>query len=217
MFPRCRAVLSFPALLLLGLAGCTEDEVGDRRDADVSPDVAVEADAAKADVGPLFLDAKADLATAPDAGPKLDVAPLPRDARADSASMPDASPTPEAGVEATAAVDLAPADAAEVGIDGSSPLDTHVPIDGAMAADTRPACQMPSYSTNCIEVEYFQCGFNAKCEDGVISISWHEHACDGSSWVKSYSCTYTCPKGCNPNGIPWVSPGSQLIAQACNP
>jgi hypothetical protein len=145
-----------------------------------------------------------------DASPDVVVGPLLLDAKADSANLPDAS-------DATPAVDLAEADDAGAGIDSSSPLDTHVPLDGAAAVDTRIVCQMPDYSTNCMEVESFQCGFTPKCEDGVLSISWHEHACDGSSWVRSYSCTYTCPKGCNPNGIPWVSPGTKLIAEACNP
>lgn len=142
-----------------------------------------------------------------DTSPTPDSSPLPFDAKADSVSLPDASPGSDAGSgDATPAVDLANDEDAEVDIDG-----------GAVAVDTRIVCQMPSYSGNCSEVAHFQCGFSATCEDGVLSISWHEHACDGSSFISSYRCTYTCPKGCSSNSIPWVSPGTQVVAQACNP
>jgi hypothetical protein len=101
--------------------------------------------------------------------------------------------------------------------DGSAVDDTQAPLDAGVAPDTRVVCTMPNYSTNCIEVEYFQCGFTAACKDGVLTVSWHEHACDGSSWVSYYNCSYTCPNGCKSDGVPWVSPGKELVAQTCNP
>jgi hypothetical protein len=102
-------------------------------------------------------------------------------------------------------------------VDTSPRFDTPAPIDGAMSPEARPACEMPRYSTNCIEVAMFECGFMAKCENGVISISWHQHACNGDSWVTSYNCTYTCPKGCKHDSVSWTSPGTKLVEDTCNP
>jgi hypothetical protein len=76
---------------------------------------------------------------------------------------------------------------------------------------------MPSYSNNCSKVSLFECGFSAKCENGVISISWHQHACNGDSWVSYYNCTYTCPKGCRSTSVGWTSPGTKLVEETCNP
>jgi len=96
-------------------------------------------------------------------------------------------------------------------------IDSSALTDGAASPETRPACEMPRYSKNCIEVSLFECGFTAKCENGVISISWHQHACNGDSWVSNYDCTYTCPKGCKHDYVSWTSPGTKLVDNTCNP
>jgi hypothetical protein len=102
-------------------------------------------------------------------------------------------------------------------IDTLASIDSSALTDGAASPETRPACEMPRYSKNCIEVSLFECGFTAKCENGVISISWHQHACNGDSWVSNYDCTYTCPKGCKHDYVSWTSPGTKLVEDTCNP
>jgi hypothetical protein len=200
------------------LASCTDDKA--EMEADASPDVAAVADASegtKSDTGPLFQDATI---TNKDAGQVFhDATVVTRDAVVIGDDVKaDVAPSPDAGLltDASLQPDTGGLDVGAV-VDTSPLIDTHAPIDGAMSPETRPACEMPRYSKSCIEVALFQCGFTAKCEDGVISISWHEHACNGDSWVTNYDCTYTCPKGCQHDYVSWTSPGTKLVEETCNP
>ena len=80
-------------------------------------------------------------------------------------------------------------------------------------------CDPPVYSDDCLEVDYFQCGFEAYCMDGVLSVEWHEHVfCPGQEMedIVGYSCTHNCD--CAPvEYIDWANNGEELIAQACLP
>jgi hypothetical protein len=88
---------------------------------------------------------------------------------------------------------------------------------GPDANEVKEQCDPPVYSDNCLEVDYFQCGFEGSCEDGVLTVQWHEHVfCPGQEMedIVSYSCTYDCD--CAPvDYIDWASNGDELIAQAC--
>lgn len=45
-------------------------------------------------------------------------------------------------------------------------------------------CAYPNYPPDCSLVDYFQCGFDAYCDDGVILVSWHEHVfCNGQEEI----------------------------------
>jgi hypothetical protein len=78
-------------------------------------------------------------------------------------------------------------------------------------------CVYPDYPTDCSLVDYFQCGFEAYCDDGVIHVSWHEHVfCNGQEEIVEFTCTYACPYGCEEGAyIDWPEDGQQLVADNC--
>jgi len=78
-------------------------------------------------------------------------------------------------------------------------------------------CVYPDYPTDCSLVDYFQCGFDAYCDDGVILVSWHEHVfCDEVEEIIEFTCTYECPYGCEEGAyIEWPENGEQLVADSC--
>lgn len=93
--------------------------------------------------------------------------------------------------------------------------DTHAPKDHG-------TCSAPSYSSDCSQVPSFQCGFGVTCVNGTtLKADWHEHVfCPGydvEQFLPSYSCTYTCPKGCKSGYTGWPSSGAQLVKDACIP
>lgn len=83
-------------------------------------------------------------------------------------------------------------------------------------------CSPPSYPSDCSQVPSFQCGFGVSCVNGTtLKADWHEHVfCPGydmEQYMPSYSCTYTCPKGCKSGYTGWPSNGALLVKDACNP
>lgn len=212
---RVTTALRLCAGLGLGLllAGCTSDK--DDKAADALPDVA----------GPDTAEpAKPDAEAFRDLPPvKQDAAPVGHDAANVTADAEaDIGPSPPLRMDGaitfdTGSVDTAATPDTPPAIDRSPAVDTLPAIDVATSPDARPSCGMPSYSNNCSEVSLFECGFSARCENGVISISWHQHACNGDSWVSYYDCTYTCPKGCKSASVGWTSPGTKLVEETCNP
>ena len=96
------------------------------------------------------------------------------------------------------------------------------PESGAAMAETycqTEPCEYPSYSDDCAEVDYFQCGFEASCEDGVVQAFWHEHVfCPGAPVedIVDYSCATVCPGACKPGEIyDWPEDGAGLIEAYC--
>ena len=85
--------------------------------------------------------------------------------------------------------------------------------------DTNPdvPCEIPSYSDDCAEVPYFQCGFMAWCEDGVLYADWHEHVfCDGEELIVDMACEHACPGGCKEGDIiDWPATGADYVAEYC--
>lgn len=97
------------------------------------------------------------------------------------------------------------------------------------ACDSRSNCVIPQYSNACEDVDYFQCGFDATCEDGVIRADWHEHLfCGGNGdeildedeteEIALYSCTHRCEFGCRADADSiWPSDGRELVDALCAP
>ena len=86
-----------------------------------------------------------------------------------------------------------------------------------LMVDTAP-CTMPSYPSDCSQVSYFQCGFNATCNGNVVTADWHEHVfCGGGlEQIVPYTCSYTCPDVCINTSI-WPQNGADLVAAYCQP
>ena len=79
-----------------------------------------------------------------------------------------------------------------------------------------PPCVVPSYSSDCSQVPYFQCGVEFSCEGSVAHMKWHEHIlCEGTEQIVHYSCTYPCVDECDPLGTPWPDSGETLVEEAC--
>jgi hypothetical protein len=81
-------------------------------------------------------------------------------------------------------------------------------------------CTIPSYPSDCAGVSYFDCGFSATCSGNVVKASWHEHVFCGSTppeQIISYTCSTTCPNGCNASATGWPQSGADLVKQYCNP
>jgi hypothetical protein len=107
----------------------------------------------------------------------------------------------------------------------SCPAEDYIewPESGAALADIyceeAPPCEAPDYSSDCAEVGYFQCGFMATCEDGVVQAEWHEHVfCEGQEVeeIVNYSCATACPDACKPGEIyDWPEDGDGLIEAYC--
>lgn len=78
-------------------------------------------------------------------------------------------------------------------------------------------CAYPDYPTDCSLVDYFQCGFEASCADGVIFVSWHEHVfCNDVEEIIEFTCTYECLYGCEEGAyIDWPENGTELVADNC--
>jgi hypothetical protein len=77
-------------------------------------------------------------------------------------------------------------------------------------------CPIPQYSNNCSQVDYFQCGFEPSCEDGMITINWHEHVlCQDNEIIIGYTCTYNCTDGCRTDYSGWPQNGQVLIEEMC--
>jgi len=80
-------------------------------------------------------------------------------------------------------------------------------------------CLPPSFSTNCAEVEEFQCGFQGECVDGHIEANWHHHwFCDGEEEITNFSCSYECPHGCKdlpPDDFYWPQNGKDMVEHYC--
>jgi len=71
----------------------------------------------------------------------------------------------------------------------------------------------PMYPDNCLEVSDFQCGFEAQCSEGVITILWHEHVfCGDVEEIVDYTCTYECPGECDEAvSEEWLENGKQVL------
>lgn len=83
-----------------------------------------------------------------------------------------------------------------------------------------PDCDPPVYSDSCAEVPYFECGFMAYCEDGVLYADWHEHVFCGPDDpledIVNYSCSFACPGGCNDGPVDdWPGSGVDLVRDCC--
>jgi hypothetical protein len=80
------------------------------------------------------------------------------------------------------------------------------------------SCSVPTYSSNCYEVDYFQCGFGATCSSGLITANWHEHVfCGTQEDIVNYTCTYSCADGCSDGADPgWPIHGQELASRLCN-
>ena len=78
-------------------------------------------------------------------------------------------------------------------------------------------CETPYFSDDCSEVDSFQCGFEGSCEDGVITIMWHEHAfCGGIEEIYDFSCSYECPGNCSPDiAEAWPADGEEMVELYC--
>lgn len=95
-------------------------------------------------------------------------------------------------------------------------------------ACTEAECEIPNYPSECEDVDYFQYGLNAICEDGVIDADWEEDSycfnSDGEyiSEEGSYgfSCTHSCEFGCravdvDDAGYNWPHNGRELVEALC--
>lgn len=79
-------------------------------------------------------------------------------------------------------------------------------------------CNIPAYSDDCADISYFECGFMATCEDGVIEASWHEHFEMECGEIVEFSCEHVCPYGCLGNEYPdWPADGAELVDELCAP
>jgi len=80
-----------------------------------------------------------------------------------------------------------------------------------------PPCDYPSYSSDCSEVGYFQCGFGAACEGDTVVASWHEHVfCEGyEEQIIDFTCSYACADGCIDGRDLWPEDGAALVAGSC--
>ncbi|MBN2494272.1 MAG: hypothetical protein JXR96_06765 [Deltaproteobacteria bacterium] len=78
-------------------------------------------------------------------------------------------------------------------------------------------CVYPVYPSDCRQVGLFQDGFVAYCDGRDIHVSWYEHvACNGQEEVVEFSCTTTCPHGCEQGApIAWPEDGQQLVDDNC--
>jgi len=80
-------------------------------------------------------------------------------------------------------------------------------------------CSPPNHSSDCSQVSGFQCGFSASCTDGkTIKADWHEHVmCPDMEQIYNFTCSYTCPNGCNSSTGVWPQNGADLVKQLCKP
>ena len=112
-----------------------------------------------------------------------------------------------------------PGDAAVPLPDASVPRDAGVvpPVDAGSRPDAAAPCNHGSQPSDCSAVGSFQCGFMARCEDGTISVQWHEHMmCNGHDDIQGYGCSYTCPSGCVEGEIAaWPQSGTELVTEFC--
>lgn len=91
-------------------------------------------------------------------------------------------------------------------------------IPDATVTDTNPPpCEYPSYSTDCSEVDLFQCGFEAHCVDNTLVANWHEHVfCEGyDEQIVDYTCTYECADACTDGRDIWPANGDEIVAGWC--
>jgi len=80
-------------------------------------------------------------------------------------------------------------------------------------------CNINRYPERCDAIGWFECGFDAVCQDGAITARWHEHVfCGGlAEQIQNYSCTTVCPRGCKKDvAYGWPEDGQQLIEMYCN-
>jgi hypothetical protein len=79
-------------------------------------------------------------------------------------------------------------------------------------------CTVPSYPSDCAGVSHFDCGFSATCSGNQVKATWHEHVFCGPppEQIISFSCTTTCPNGCNASATGWPQNGADLLKQYCN-
>lgn len=85
-------------------------------------------------------------------------------------------------------------------------------------AGAPPCPSPPSYSDDCSEVPYFQCGFEAHCEGDSIVASWHEHVmCGDTEEIYGYECSYDCATSCDGDYLDWPEDGTALVDGMCLP
>ncbi len=89
--------------------------------------------------------------------------------------------------------------------------------DAVVADANLPPCEYPDYSSDCSQVDYFECGFEAHCEEGSVVANWHEHVfCEGyPEQIVEYSCSYDCADGCTDGRAIWPENGDALVAGWC--
>jgi hypothetical protein len=79
-------------------------------------------------------------------------------------------------------------------------------------------CNYPTAPATCADATYFECGFMASCEDGIIRADWHVHMEMECGEIVDLSCEYECPYGCAGGEYQdWPQDGAQLVEDLCAP
>lgn len=91
------------------------------------------------------------------------------------------------------------------------------PDDSIHDVPADPPSEPPVHPDDCILVDNFQCGFEARCESGVIYAEWHEHVFTGDvEDIVPYDCSHECEYGCEEGTImDWPSDGATLVEDYC--
>jgi hypothetical protein len=87
---------------------------------------------------------------------------------------------------------------------------------GVSTGTSTGSCTYPTYPTDCSQVSYFDCGFEASCQNGTIRADWHEHIEMECGEIVEFWCEYECPYGCAADEYTdWPQDGAELVAGMC--